>query len=94
MTTQVHNATQEVTRLAPLYRVLLHNDDVNDMGHVVRSLCEVFKLEVPQAVSLMIEAHETGVALVKVEPLEHAELHQEQMQSLGLTVTLEPEEQT
>ena len=80
------------TRFAPLYRVLLHNDDVNDMSYVVRSLREVFRFGRMEATAIMLEAHTTGVALCKVEPLEPAEFHRDQLQACGLTSTIEPED--
>ena len=40
----------------------------------------------------MKEAHETGIALLLVTHKERAELYQEQFQSKGLTVTIEPAE--
>jgi ATP-dependent Clp protease adapter protein ClpS len=61
------------------------------MDHVVTSLIEVFKFETSKCISIMIEAHEKGVALCKIEPMEHAELHCEQLQALFLTSTIEPE---
>jgi ATP-dependent Clp protease adaptor protein ClpS len=74
-----------------LYRVLLHNDDVNTMDHVVRSLIKVFGFSEEAAASIMIEAHNNGVALCAVEPLERAELHRDQLISLSLSSTIEPE---
>jgi ATP-dependent Clp protease adaptor protein ClpS len=83
--------TSKETRLTPLHKVLLHNDDVNEMGHVMRALNETFKFEAEKCYEIMMEAHESGVALCKIEPLEVAELHQDQLQSFGLTATIEPE---
>lgn len=80
------------TRLMPLYRTIIHNDDVNSFDHVIRSVSEVFRFTVEQSVMITIEAHETGCALCKVEPLEAAEFHVEQLQSAGLTASYEPEE--
>jgi ATP-dependent Clp protease adaptor protein ClpS len=91
MSTQVVENTSSKTRLMPLYKVLLHNDDVNDMMHVTEVLIKVFKFDVPQCISIMLEAHQSGVALCKIEPHEYAELHKDQMNSLGLTATIEPE---
>jgi ATP-dependent Clp protease adaptor protein ClpS len=79
-------------RLLPLYRVLLHNDDVNTMDHVVRALRRVFGFPAVRAVAVMLEAHETGVALCAVEPLERAELHRDQLRSYSLIATIEAEE--
>jgi ATP-dependent Clp protease adaptor protein ClpS len=77
-------------RLMPLYRVLLHNDDVNSMEHVVNALQTVFGMNLTEAIGVMLEAHSTGVALCKIEPLEPAELHRDQLQTYSLTATLEP----
>jgi ATP-dependent Clp protease adaptor protein ClpS len=44
-----------------------------------------------QAVLCMLEAHETGVALLLVTHKERAELYKDQFASKGLTVTIEPD---
>ena len=90
--TTVDEGTEEQTRLAPMWRVLLHNDDVNDMFHVTRTLMRVFGFPSGKAVSIMMEAHHQGVALCAVEYLEHAEFHRDQLQAYSLTVTIEPED--
>lgn len=79
-------------RQLPLFRVLLHNDDKNDMVHVVGTLIELASLEKQKAVLVMLEAHTQGVALVLVTHKERAELIQEQFASKSLTVTIEPAE--
>lgn len=75
----------------PLYRVLLHNDDVTTMEHVVQSLMHVFKFEQQFCEQIMLEAHHKGVALCTVEPLEQAELHRDQLISFSLVATIEHE---
>ena len=75
----------------PRYRVLLHNDDVNSMDHVVRTLQRVFKFEHAECERIMLEAHKNGVALCTIEPLEQAELHRDQLVSFSLIATIEPE---
>lgn len=77
--------------LMPLYKVLLHNDEVNAMDHVVSALIRVFKFEKEECERIMWEAHHNGLALCAVEPLEQAELHRDQLQSFSLTATIEPE---
>lgn len=79
------------TIIMPLYRVLLHNDDVNSMEHVVKALQQVFKFEEQECVRIMMEAHLNGMALCAVEPLEQAELHRDQLLSFSLVATIEPE---
>ncbi|HZE97388.1 MAG TPA: ATP-dependent Clp protease adaptor ClpS [Planctomycetota bacterium] len=75
--------TTPETRLAPLYRVLIHNDDVTPMDFVVRVLREVFHLSLAGSMQIMITAHLKGVAHVVTEPLERAEFHVDQARSLS-----------
>lgn len=81
---------RNVTRM-PLYRVLLHNDDVNTMDRVVAALQRVFRFDRAQCERIMMEAHTNRVALCTVEPFEPAELHRDQLISCSLTATIEPE---
>lgn len=76
----------------PPYRVLLHNDDVNTVEHVIVAIVQLTTLTAEEAIERTIEAHETGVALLLVTHRERAELYQEQFTSLKLTVTIEPTE--
>src|SRR5262249_19593946 len=50
----------------PPYKVLLHNDDVNDMLYVVRTIMELTHLNKSDSTLRMMEAHTTGVALLLV----------------------------
>ncbi len=80
-------------KIAPRYRVLLHNDDFNTMEYVVETLLKtVSSLTQPQAVSIMMEAHNSGIALVITCAQEHAEFYCETLNNHGLTSTVEPEE--
>jgi len=79
------------TRTAPRWRVLLHDDDVNDMDFVVRALQEVFAFPRADARAVMSEAHCTGVALCKIEGRPAAEKHRDGLRSFGLTSTIEPD---
>ncbi len=78
-------------RLLPPYKVILHNDDHNSMDHVVRALVQsVPGLGIRKAFRIMLEAHNTGQAVVIVCPLEPAELYRDRLESFGLTATIEP----
>lgn len=81
---------RSVTRI-PLYKVLLHNDDINTTEHVVTALARVFNFDLTVCERIMIEAHTNRVALCAVEPLELAELHRDQLSSFSLVATIEPE---
>jgi ATP-dependent Clp protease adaptor protein ClpS len=81
-------APERVDRLPP-FRVLLHNDDVNDMGYVVDTICDLTPLSAHKAATIMLEAHQTGVSLMLLTHRERAELYVEQFASKSLTVTIE-----
>ena len=76
----------------PPWKVLLHNDDKNDVLFVVQTVMELTPLGEQDAKLRTLEAHETGVALLLVTHKERAELYKEQFQSKGLTVTIEAAE--
>ena len=76
----------------PPWKVLLHNDDVNELGYVVRTIMQLTPLGEQEAKQRTIEAHEKKLALLLTTHKERAELYQEQFQSKGLTVTIEPAE--
>jgi ATP-dependent Clp protease adaptor protein ClpS len=62
------------------------------MEHVVESLLMTIpRLKPPDAISIMMEAHSSGVALVIVCAQEHAEFYCEQLKGHGLTSTIEPD---
>lgn len=73
----------------PPYKVLLHNDDVNTILDVVNAICQVIHMEMGIAIEKMLEAHHKGISLLLVTHKERAELYQDQLQSYGLTVTIE-----
>jgi len=76
---------------APLYRVILHNDDHNQFNAVVAILVQLFHFAVEEAFKLTKEAHEQGSVCVRVEMFEPAELHRDQLRTFGLTATMEKE---
>ena len=80
-----------VDRLPP-FRVLLHNDPVNDFDHVIDTLVDLTPLSPQRAEVVTREAHLSGVALVLVTHRERAELYVDQFKSKRLTVTIEPSE--
>jgi|ERR1700722_4351200 ATP-dependent Clp protease adaptor protein ClpS len=75
----------------PMWKVLLHNDDNNDMVFVVMTIVELTPLSQHDAKDRMLEAHKNGVALLLTTHKELAELYKDQFQSKGLSVSIEPE---
>jgi ATP-dependent Clp protease adaptor protein ClpS len=90
---QRSTSTSTVRKPAPRYKVLLHNDDSNPMEYVVQTLIKTIGgLTMPQAVSIMMEAHTNGIALVITCAQEHAEFYCETLKNHGLTSTIEPDD--
>lgn len=78
--------------LLPPWKVLLHNDDKNDMLFVVETIVALTPLNPDQAIQRMKEAHKTGVSLLLITHKERAELYMDQFKSKGLTVTIEQDD--
>ena len=79
-------------KLLPPYRVVLFDDDYNEMNYVVFVLLHsINNLSQAEAERIMLTAHLTGSAIVAVCPKEIAECYQERLLSYGLTATIEPE---
>jgi len=70
---QVGDEQQQETAYEPLYRVIIHNDDVTPMDFVVHVLSTIFMLLAPDAVSVMYTAHYRGAAVVQILPRSEAE---------------------
>jgi ATP-dependent Clp protease adaptor protein ClpS len=80
------------TKLLPPYRVVLYDDDYNEMDYVVFVLLHsINNLSRAEAEHIMLTAHLTGSAVVAVCPKEIAEFYQERLLSYGLTATIEPD---
>ena len=89
-------APREKTRremtMEPPYKVILHNDDYTPMEHVVKVLRKVIpRMNLRRAVSIMLEAHTKGKAVVTKCHKELAELYQEGLKAEGLIATIEPD---
>ncbi len=76
----------------PPYKVILHNDDYTPMEHVIKVLRKVIpRMNMRRAVSIMLEAHTKGKAVVTKCHKELAELYQENLRAEGLVATIEPD---
>ncbi len=84
--------TQRKMSTEPPYKVILHNDDYTPMEHVVKVLRKVIpRMNMRRAVSIMLEAHTKGKAVVTKCHKELAELYQESLKAEGLIATIEPD---
>jgi ATP-dependent Clp protease adaptor protein ClpS len=61
------------TELESLYRVIIHNDDVTPMDFVTHILVTIFLIGYPEAVEIMLSAHNQGIAVVQILPKAEAE---------------------
>lgn len=76
-------------RPLPPWKVILHNDDVNEFEKVIVRVEELTPLNEQEAVLRVTEANNTGAAILLSTHQERAELYVEQFASVGLTVTAE-----
>src|SRR5690554_4242359 len=87
----------EETTEGPLYRVIIHNDDVTPMDFVLLILQSIFKLSGPHALQVMYTAHYHGQAYVQTLPKSEGERRIGQAHTSArlnrypLLFTLEPE---
>ena len=56
---------EDETELEPLYRIIIHNDNVTPMDFVVHILKTCFYLSNPKAADIMLTAHVYGSAYVQ-----------------------------
>jgi ATP-dependent Clp protease adaptor protein ClpS len=82
-------------KMLPRYRVVLHNDDTNDMANdmdrVVRALLYiVMPLSVNDAIAVMLRAQTYGSAHIITCPRETAEFYADGLAGFGLMTSIEP----
>ena len=88
--------TEQRTRLAPQWKVILHNDPITTFEFVIELLRTLFHKPLAEAVRLTYEVHNGDSAIVAITSFERAELYCEQVASLArprgfpLTATMEP----
>ena len=71
------------------WSVVVWNDPVNLMSWVVFVFMKVLGFNKEKATKHMLEVHHTGKSVVARETRERAEFFYQQLQSYGLTVTIE-----
>jgi ATP-dependent Clp protease adaptor protein ClpS len=74
---EIEEDTQELPREEtaeePLYRVIIHNDDVTPMDFVITILTKIFFISQPLAMNIMLTAHYVGMAYVQTLPKSEAQ---------------------
>jgi ATP-dependent Clp protease adaptor protein ClpS len=89
---------EDTSLLAPLYQVVIHNDDVTPYDYVLRILQRVFLLSEELADHVAWTAHHEGMAIVVIRPRPEADKlvkvaqAQARLDGYPLTFTMEPVE--
>ncbi len=94
---------KERVRKAPLYHVILHDDDKHTFGYVIIMLMQLFGKTAERAKQHADEVHTTGASIVETTTLERAELKRDQIRAYGdgpirdgsvgsMSATIEPAE--
>jgi ATP-dependent Clp protease adapter protein ClpS len=71
------------------FNLILHNDNINDMIHVVVSLYQVCKLSNERSLSVMLEAHTKGRSVIRNGNLDELHYMRLGMENKNLSVTIE-----
>ena len=80
-------------RLLPPYKVVVHNNDHNTFDEVIKILLKaVPSMTRERAEALANEIHTTGAAVPFVGPKERAEAVAAVIRTIGIKVTVEPDE--
>jgi ATP-dependent Clp protease adapter protein ClpS len=69
--------------------LILFNDDINDMYHVIACLINICKLETKDAFKIMVTAHQKGKAVVKKGDYESLKKEAELLGKNQLTVEVQ-----
>ena len=78
-----------ITRKAPLYHVLLHDDDQHSYEYVIDMLMKLFGKNFEKAYLHAEEVDKTGVSIVETTTLERAELKRDQIRAFGRDARLQ-----
>jgi ATP-dependent Clp protease adaptor protein ClpS len=71
------------------FNLILHNDHINEMLHVVLAINNVCNLSIEKSSSIMMEAHTKGRAIVRNGNIDDLHYMRLQLEKLGLSATLE-----
>ena len=94
---RIREDQQEKTSGGPLYRVIVHNDNITPMDFVTHILTTIFLLPDANAAYIMYTAHLKGTAYVQTLPKSEAQKRINKahfaasMKSYPLRFTMEPE---
>lgn len=82
VTRKRHGLSPQSQKL-PIYKLILHNDNYNTFGFVIKILVQVVPCSTMKATWLALQAHCTGRTIIWSGSLEVAELKADQIKSFG-----------
>jgi ATP-dependent Clp protease adapter protein ClpS len=71
------------------FNLILHNDNINDMLHVVLAVADVCRLSYEESMRKMRQAHEKGRSILKNGNIDDLHYMRLGLERRGLTATLE-----
>lgn len=74
---------------SPQWNVILWNDDYHKIGYVIESLQVCANVSHGAAITISLEAHNSGKSIACTSNFELAEHYRDRLLSRGLTVTLD-----
>ena len=80
---QTETTGESKTAHYPMWKVLIHNDDVTPFVFVIAVLVRIFNKDNEQAFKITNAVHTTGIGLAGVYTYEQAEFRLEQTESLA-----------
>jgi len=89
----VAEQTRTSTRLAPPWKVVVHNDPITLMSYVVMVFQKLFGYPYVKAYTMMMEVHTTGRSIVWTGALEQAEIHVQRLHSHQMLASMEQVEE-
>ena len=89
----VAEQTRTRTRLAPPWKVIVHNDPITLMSYVVMVFQKLFGYPYPKAYTMMMEVHTSGRSIVWTGALEQAEIHVQRLHSHQMLASMEQVEE-
>ena len=78
-----------IEKKAPLYHVILHDDDTHTYHYVIAMLIQLFGKSPERAFEHAVEVDKTGCSIVDTTSLERAELKRDQIRAFGRDPLLE-----
>ena len=73
----------------PVYKLIIWNDNFNDMLYVIITLCEVCDITNDESMIIMMKAHKNGRAVVKYGSQEEMNEMKKNLNVKGLEATVE-----